>query len=67
MDKHPDFACHCDWQKLDGQDWSKLLSFKPLFADKCDFELLSEEQWERLLWDQPQFAAKKAELDGEMP
>lgn len=29
----------CDWEKLDGEDWSRLLIEQPQFADKCDWDL----------------------------
>ena len=48
----------CDWEKLDGVDWSCLLSKQPQFADKCDWKKLKGDDWQKLLEAQPQFAAK---------
>ena len=48
----------CDWEKLDGKDWSRLLSKQPQFADKCDWKKLKGDDWQKLLEAQPQFADK---------
>ncbi len=47
-----------DFRKLDGDDWSGLLSCKPQLADKCDFDLLDGYDWSWLLKFQPQFSDK---------
>lgn len=56
----PQFAEHCDWTKLTGDDWTGLLQVQPQLADKCDWEKLSAWEWKRLLSDQPQFAEQHA-------
>ena len=48
----------CDWKKLDGWDWIRLLSKQPQFADKCNWKKLDGKDWRRLLSEQPQFADK---------
>ena len=48
----------CDWEKLEGGDWSVLLSNQPKFADKCDWKKLDGGNWSQLLIEQPQFADK---------
>ena len=35
---HPDFADQGDLGKLDGSNWSRLLTFQPSFASKCDWD-----------------------------
>ena len=57
----------CDWEKLDGENWSCLLKHQPLFAGKCDWEKLDGWNWSCLLEDNPQFADKCdwEKLDGE--
>ena len=40
LDKGTDLQnIECDWEKLDGEDWSRLLIEQPQFADKCDWDL----------------------------
>jgi len=34
LSKHPEFACKCDWEKLDTDDWDWLLYAQPQFADQ---------------------------------
>ena len=50
------FADRYDFEKLDGFDWSRLLSRQPQFADRCDFEKLDYDDLDFLLKSQPQFA-----------
>ena len=46
----------CDWSKLDGRDWSWLLSKQPQFADKCDcWDEFESDDALFLLLNQPQF------------
>ena len=51
------FADKCDWSKLDGGDWSKLLKTHPQFKANIPFEELSDWDWGRLLPDFPEYAA----------
>ncbi len=51
------FADKCDWSKLDGGDWSKLLKTHPQFKTNIPFEKLSDWDWGRLLPDFPEYAA----------
>jgi len=55
-------AEHCDWDKLEGKDWTELLEAQPQFADKCPWEKLSRKDWEHLLQKQPQFASKRLHI-----
>ena len=48
----------CDWEKLNGTSWRRLLCEQPQFADKCDWEKLDGWDWGWLLSRQPQFADK---------
>lgn len=50
------FADKCDWSKLDGGDWSKLLKTHPQFKANIPFEELSDWDWGRLLPDFPEYA-----------
>ena len=49
------FAEHCDWSKLGGDDWRELLSKQPQFAEHCYWAKLSGYNWRVLLSNQPQF------------
>ena len=51
------FADHCDFEKLDGDAWSRLLRYQPQFADHCDWLKLDSLDWSTLLSRQPQFAS----------
>ena len=55
---HPEFADKYNWDKLDGCDWSLILTDLPQFADRCPWDKLSGKDWSRLLAEQPQFAEK---------
>ena len=49
----------CDWEKLDGGNWSQLLIEQPQFADKCNkWDEFDSDDWRVLLSEQPQFADK---------
>ena len=48
----------CDWERLDGYDWSRLLIEQPQFADKCNWKKLDSGGGRWLLRKQPQFADK---------
>jgi hypothetical protein len=50
------FAEHCVWTKLDGDDWSLLLYYKPQFAENCNWTKLDGRDWAYLLFKQLQFA-----------
>jgi len=53
LEKQPQFADKCDWNKLSGYDWTHLLANQPQFADKCDWSKLDEYDWKNLLDVQP--------------
>ena len=52
---HPLFAEWCDWESLDGFDWSYVLAYRPQFADRCDWEKLNARNWMILLALRPEF------------
>ena len=52
--KHPQFADKCDWEKLDGENWSCLLKHQPLFAGKCDWSKLNSFHQKTLITRHPQ-------------
>ncbi|MEI7946578.1 MAG: hypothetical protein WCJ02_07770 [bacterium] len=56
--KHPEYAEHCDWGKLSGNDWQRLLREQPKFAEHCDWNKLDGFDWQALLREQPKFADK---------
>lgn len=43
------FAEYCNWEKLNGFEWSKLLCEQPQFADRCDWSKLNEDDIRWLL------------------
>ena len=51
------FAENCEWEKLKGDDWGRLLIEQPQFAAHCDWSKLNGDNWSYLLVEQPQFAA----------
>ena len=40
--RYSQFEKDCDWEQLDGWDWSNLLSKQPQFSDRCDWEKLND-------------------------
>ena len=44
-----------DLEKLNGSDWSNLLTKQPQFADKCPWDKFEAQDWTSLLKIQPQF------------
>ena len=52
------FADRCPWDKLNGENWTQILSFQPQFIDRCDWSKLTPSQQASLLTAQPQFADK---------
>jgi len=52
------FAEHCPWDEMNGDNWMYLLSEQPQYAEKCDWSKLKGENWAILLSWQPQFADK---------
>ena len=60
------FAEHCDWSTLGGDDWRELLSNQPQLAEHCDWAKLDGYDWRELLSNQPQFAehCDWSKLDG---
>lgn len=53
----PQFAPHCDWNKLKGADWAFLLARKPVpeFWRHCDWSGFKLDDWFYLLKRRPEF------------
>ena len=51
-----------DTNKLDGDDWVRLLKVFPQFAQYCNWEKLSRKNWIDLLEARPEFADKCGDL-----
>ena len=71
LSEYPQFKKICDWDKLNENDWHKLLQVHPSFVRKlpCEkfpdvipFDKLDQNLWCWLLQDHPQFA-DKCDLD----
>lgn len=45
----------CDWDKLHGWNWSRILQNYPQYADKCRWDKLEVDDWLALVQHQPQF------------
>ena len=58
--RDPSFADRCDWSKLGGWDWVKLLKKRPEFADKCRRDQVAAPQWEKLVKLFPQLGGGSA-------
>jgi hypothetical protein len=48
MPGEPAFVASCDWSKLDGGNWVRLLFWRPELVEKCDWDKLSESDRETL-------------------
>ena len=48
------FIDDCPWERLNGFNWSYILSSQPQFSDRCHWEKLNEYDWIYLLSFQPQ-------------
>ena len=59
MRGYEQFAEYCDWAKLDGDDWSNILSRHPQYYESCDWSKLDWWDWSMLLSRQPQFKKYK--------
>ena len=49
-----------DTNKLDGDDWVRLLKVFPQFAQYCNWEKLSRKNWIDLVEARPEFATSAA-------
>ena len=60
------FADHCDWSKLNGYNWRRLLISKPQYSDRCDWSAFDGYNLSWLLRYQPQFSDRCdwSKLDG---
>jgi hypothetical protein len=55
LQKEPDLAKDCEWEKLTGEDWCNLLCAQPQFFEKCDWKKLNYFNWRNLLRERPEF------------
>jgi len=47
------FAKHCNWDEIDGYEWSVLLSYQSQYAKYCDWNKLDNYHWNTLLSNHP--------------
>ena len=55
LQRKPEYALYCPWQKLSGDNWQVVLEEHPELARYCDFSKLSTENWQGLLTQQIRF------------
>ena len=44
----PEFASYCQWEKLDGDNWSNLLTAKPEYVSKCSWNTITNDNFSKL-------------------
>ena len=52
LQRKPEYALYCPWQKLSGDNWQVVLEEHPELARYCDFSKLSTENWQGILTQQ---------------